>query len=128
MPDLDSFFTEMEMKGFPCKFLRLDNAGEAKLLEDVCKRHGIKMEYTAPDTPQYNAKVEREFPTIRNMAYASLMASGLSNNEQMLHWAHAVDDATLMRNLQPRGNWANAFEPFDEKVPVRPEHLVKFGA
>jgi len=62
------------------------------------------------------------------MAYASLMASGLPDSEQMLHWAHAIDCSTLMRNLQPRGEWSNAFEPFNEDVPVKPEHLVKFGA
>ena len=119
----------LKAKGFEVKVIRVDNAGEWKAhLEPECKKLGIKVEYTAPHTPQQNATVEREFPVIRNMAYACLMASGMKDNEQMLHWAHAVDDCTLARNLQPRHEWKNAYEPFGEEPPVKPEHLVPWGA
>ena len=106
----------------------MDNAGEVKAIEEICAKHGIVVEYTAPNTPQYNHKVEWAFPTIRNMAYASLLSSGMSESEQMVNWAHAVDDATLMHNLMPRGEWMNAYEPFGEKVPVKSKDLIKFGA
>ena len=126
--DLEYLFDSLKAKGFPIKYLRLDNAGEAKALERVCAVRDITMEYTALDTPQFNHKVEREFPVIRNMAYAALMESDLPENEQMVLWAHAIDDSTVLRNLQPRGEWSNAYEPFGEKVPVKPKDLVKFGA
>ena len=99
--DIDLLFTDLNSKGHPVRILWLDNAGEWKWLRPVCARHGIQMQYTAPNTLQHNAIIEREFPTIRNMAYACLMASDMSENEQMLHWAHAVDDCTIARNLQP---------------------------
>ena len=126
--DLDEQFTKMKEAGFPCKFLRLDNAGEWEALRPICAKHGITMEFTAPHTPQLNAKVEREFPTVRNMAYACLMSSGMSQRMQMVHWAHALDDVTILRNLQPRKGFKDAYEPFGEKPPVKPEHLVPFGA
>jgi len=127
-PDLEEMFAILESKGFPCKYLRLDNPGEAKEIKEVCKWHGIKLEYTAPDTPQFNAKVEWAFPAIRNMAYTFLMSSGMTDTEQMVHWAHAINDSTIMKNLQPHGEWLNAYEPFGELAPVHPENLVKFGA
>jgi len=126
--DLETLLDELKAKGFAVKYLRLDNAGEAKALEKICAVRNITIKYTAPNTPQYNHKVEREFPVIRNMAYASLMESGMSDSEQMIHWAHAIDDSTVLRNLQPRGEWASAYEPFGEKIPVKPKDLVKFGA
>ena len=86
------------------------------------------MQYTAPNTPQQNGIIEREFPTIRNMAYASLQASDMSESEQMSHWAHAIDDCTIVRNLQPRKEWSNAYEPFDEQPPVKAKDLMPWGA
>ena len=61
------------------------------------------------------------------MAYACLMASDMSENEQMLHWAHAVDDCTIARNLQPRGEWPNAYVPFGDKPPVKSKDLMPWG-
>ena len=47
------------------KYIRLDNSGENKALEQECLRLGlgIQFEYTAPGTPQQNGVVERSFPT-----------------------------------------------------------------
>jgi len=59
------------------------------------------------------------------MAYALLMASEMTDGEQMVHWAHAINDSTIMKNLQPRQEWPNAYEPFGESTSVCPEHLVK---
>ena len=125
---IEPFFEAMKAKGYPVHYWCMDNAGEVKAIEEICAKHGIVVEYTAPNTPQYNHKVERAFPTIRNMAYASLLSSGMSESEQMVNWAHAVDDVTLMRNLMPRGEWMNVYEPFGEKVPVKSKDLIKFGA
>ena len=125
---IEPFFEMMKVKGHLVCYWCMDNAGEAKAIEEICAKHGIVVEYTALNTLQYNHKVEQAFPTIQNMAYASLMSSGMSESEQMVNWAHAVDDVTLMRNLMPRGEWMNAYEPFGEKVPVKSKDLIKFGA
>ena len=118
----------MKSNGFPAKYLCLDNAGEWVWLEPVCARLGITMQYTAPSTPQQNAIVEREFLTIRNMAYACLQASSMNDSNQMLHWAHAIDDCTIARNMQPRKEWKNAYEPFDEEPPVKAKDMLPWGA
>ena len=59
---------------------------------------------------------------------ACMFGSGMSSNEQMLHWAHAVDDCTTARNLQPRGDFENAYVPFGEQPLVKPKNLVPWGA
>ena len=51
-------------EGKETKFLRCDNAEENKRLGNILKTTefcGIKMEYTAPGTPQQNGIVERSF-------------------------------------------------------------------
>ena len=46
--------------------IHCDNAGENKRLEADSKRdrYNLKFEYTAPDTPQQNSRVERKFATL----------------------------------------------------------------
>jgi hypothetical protein len=82
------------------------------------------MQFTAPHTPQHNAVVEQEFPPIQNMAFAWRQASDMSDTDQMLHWAIAVDYCTIVRNLQPRKWWANAYKPFDEQPPIKARDLM----
>jgi transposase InsO family protein len=55
-----------EKGGKTVKYIRCDNAGENKSLENECLRQGlgITFEYTAPGTPQHNGRIERRFPTI----------------------------------------------------------------
>ena len=43
-------------------------------------------------------------------------------------WAHAVDDCTMARNLQPRKDWRNAYEAFGERPPVKSKDLMPWGA
>jgi transposase InsO family protein len=126
---IELVLTNLKSRGFPVKYLRLDNAVEWIWLEPVCARLGITMQYTAPNTPQQNAIVEREFPTIWNMVYACLQSSNMSDSDQMLHhWAHAIDDCTIIRNLQPCKSWLNAYEPFGEEPPVKAKDLVPWEA
>jgi hypothetical protein len=116
---IELVLTNLKSHGFLVKYLCLDNAGEWVWLEPVCVRLGITMQYTAPSTPQQNAIVEREFPTIWNMAYACLQSSSMSNSDQMLHWAHAINDCTIIQNLQPHKSWLSAYNLFGEEPPVK---------
>ena len=117
---IQSLFQRLKAGGNPVKYLRLDNAPEWNSLKPTCVELAITMEFTAPETAQFNGVVEREFPTIRNQAMACMLASEMSTGEQMLHWAHAVHDCTITRNLQPRGEYENAYVPFGEQPPVKP--------
>ncbi len=61
-------FVELVIKLFEAiyviKYLRCDNAGEnLEDLSSVCTKHGIQMEYMAPNTPQQNGVAERKFFT-----------------------------------------------------------------
>jgi len=61
---VDGHFQQLK-NNTPVKFLRCDNAGEnLTKLQEVCCKHNICMEYTAPTTPQQNGVVERKFVTI----------------------------------------------------------------
>ena len=53
-----------EIKGMGCKveYIRCDNAGEhMSKLQELCVEFGITLEYTAPNTPQQNGRVEAYF-------------------------------------------------------------------
>ena len=61
------FILELNNKeGINVKIIRCDNSGENNAFEKECKRRGlgITFEYTAPDTPQQNGRVERKFATL----------------------------------------------------------------
>ena len=60
------------------KFIRCDNAGENKKLEEKCDTQGlgISFEYTATGAPQQNAYVERAFPTLMGRARAMMNFAG----------------------------------------------------
>ncbi len=51
---------------YQVKFLRCDNAGENISTEEACKEEGlgVTFEFTAPNTPQQNGRVERRFATL----------------------------------------------------------------
>jgi hypothetical protein len=62
---IDNFLIKLKAADFKVRFLRCDNAGEnLRALVSVCDSHGVTIEYTAPNTPQYNGVVERKFVTI----------------------------------------------------------------
>ena len=57
---LVNFIQELKTKKIDVKFVRCDNAGENKALEDHCNHVGINVsfKYSGPRTPQRNGKVE----------------------------------------------------------------------
>ena len=60
------FMKELFGTGFKVKFVRMDNEGENEILQTIIKNEylGIKIERTAPGTPQQNGVVERAFATL----------------------------------------------------------------
>ena len=48
-------------KGITMKYIQCDNAGkQGRKLAELCKAHGIQMEYTAPNMPQQNGSLSRK--------------------------------------------------------------------
>jgi hypothetical protein len=60
--------------GIEVKTIWCDNSGENNALQKSCKQEGlgIVFEYTAPNTPQQNGRVERRFPTLYGRVRAML--------------------------------------------------------
>lgn len=112
------------------KYLRCDNAGEnLKGIGEVCRDHGIKLELTAPYTPQTNGVVERKFVTIRDRAQAIMLGAQLSHDHQSQLWAEAIMTATKLHNAVP--NMASSPNSPDQlwygEHPRILNHLVQWG-
>jgi hypothetical protein len=60
-----TLLTDLEIARVNVKFIRCDDSGENKALFEECrpKGYGIKFEFSGPQTPQRNGKVERKFQT-----------------------------------------------------------------
>ena len=69
------FYTDI---GHPGTFV-CDGAGEyvSNDIKQLCRQKGVRLEFSAPYTPQENEKVERNWGTITPMARCLLEQSGL---------------------------------------------------
>jgi hypothetical protein len=82
------------------KYIRCDNAGENKSLEKACydEQLGITFEYTPPNTPQYNGKVERKFQMLYTHCRAMLNDAQVPLNIRHGLWAEGANHATYLEN------------------------------
>ena len=67
---------ELKSKGFPVKFIHMDNGGENKTSIELCRMKGIVAEVTPPHTPQYNGVAEPKFATIKNCSTSCMSVAG----------------------------------------------------
>ena len=96
---IGALLTKLAGAGHKTKFVRCDDAGEnSKQLKKVCENQGVKMEFTAPHTPQHNGVVERGFVTVRQRALAMMLSAKFTDEYQGLLWAEAVHTATRLTN------------------------------
>ena len=82
---------------------RLDNAGENVQFETDATDGslGIHFEFTAADTPQQNAIVERQFATLWGMIRASMRKAGMNKNKKLKNklWSKCANMATDVFNI-----------------------------
>ncbi|KAL8095676.1 hypothetical protein AgCh_036896 [Apium graveolens] len=78
------------------KIIRSDNGTEFKnlIMEEFCKDHGIKQEFSAPVTPQQNGVVERKNRTLIEAARTMLDEAKLPT----YFWDEAVQNACFTQN------------------------------
>lgn len=109
------------------KVLRIDNGTEYcnSAMKEYLISKGIKLETTAPYTPEQNGRSERENRTIMESVRAMLHAKNLPYNL----WAEAVSTAVyvLNRSLSSRNPETTPYEEWTGKKPSL-KHLKVFGA
>ncbi|GJS00384.1 retrovirus-related pol polyprotein from transposon TNT 1-94 [Tanacetum coccineum] len=84
--------------GRKIKVVRSDIGGEyVSPFTELCAKHGIRHEFTAPYSPEQNGIAERKNRTLKEMVNAMLISSGLSQDM----WGEAILTATYLLNKVP---------------------------
>ena len=109
--------------------IRCDNAGENKMLEQLCIKNqmGINFEYTAPQTPQQNGVVERLFATLSGKVRAMMNHAGFTAEMRSYYWAECAETATKLEGLMKGENNQNKHFLFYGKNPIWCQDLQVFG-
>ncbi|GKE85993.1 retrotransposon protein, putative, ty1-copia subclass [Tanacetum coccineum] len=81
--------TEVENQlGKKIKVVRSDRGGKyVAPFAELCAKHGIRHEFTAPYSPQQNGIAERKNCTLKEMITAMLISSGMSQDM----WGEAIE-------------------------------------
>ena len=100
-----TWIKELKAKyGIDIKYIRLDNSGENKGLQDECEKQnlGIVFEFTAPGTPRQNSVVERKIPTLMGRSRAMMLTAGFSQQDKRKFWCEVISTATKLDNIMVR--------------------------
>ena len=97
--------SQWQQNGLTVKFIRCDNAGENKLLEERANgaswKINIQFEYTARSTPQQNHLAELAFSTIANHGRAMMFRANLPEGVRYKLFPKAFGAATILDWLTP---------------------------
>ena len=124
---------DLREKGTKVAYIRCDNAGENKSLEKACRQEGmgITFEYTSPNSPQFNGRIERKLATMFNKVRASLNGAKLNKRLRSILWAECAAYVTLQENLCVRAKEGRAqcspHKAFYNEDPGGWELLRPFG-
>jgi hypothetical protein len=102
------------------KYIRCNDAGKNKMLEEVCLKVGlgIQFEYTAPSTPQRNGHVERKFTTLNGCVRATMDSAGLPEKLRKGLWAECAKTMTITETIIVTTNKpVSSYSHFFEKEP-----------
>ena len=104
-----------DVNNIKIQIIRGDNAGENKKFETIAKREGLSLsyEYTAPNTPQQNGRVERKFPHLYGMMRSMTLGSDLPKEKRDELWDECARTATDLHNITVRsGQTESPFTKF----------------
>ena len=116
------------------KFIRQDNAGENRSLQNRCSSSDWKLEadfeYTAKETPQQNSLAENAFTIIAAMARALLNAANVPMEERYRLFPEAANTVTKLDWLQGvtiNGVTKTCIEWYGKSVPKFAKNLRTWG-
>jgi transposase InsO family protein len=114
------------------KYLRCDNAPEhIKFQKSLQQTTDLKIqfEYTAPNTPQQNGKIERKFATLYGKTRAMMNQAEFTWTLRHRMWAFCAFYATHLENmlLQPHQSHT-PYELFHDTLPPWLPYIQPFGS
>ena len=112
------------------EYIRCDNAGEHQTkLQGYCHEEGITLEYTSPNTPQQNGRVEKKIHVLWQRAMTMMVQANFTKEAQTKFWAEAVSCSNYLENLTiKKGRDKPAIESWTGKSQKKlMKHLVQFG-
>ena len=113
------------------EFIRSDNAPEhIELQKDIMEHPTLsaKFEFTAPNSPQQNGRIERKFATLNGKCRAMLNAAEFNKEIRHKMWAYCAYHATLLDNILIRKDTKET--PWKMFYGTNPDHitnLLPFG-
>ena len=132
-PIVISRLRELIYLNFKPKYIRLDNSGEnIKLKNDLITNmnypdiRNIKIEFTAPHTPQQNGVVERSFSYFYDKVRAMLNRAGFPLHLRELFWAECCNMVTQIDNILVKNKYCN-YELLFKRKPKVWRELHGFG-
>ena len=125
-----NFLYNMRNNGTPVENIRLDNSGENNDLREQTNKlfMGIRYEFTAPNTPQQNGRVERKFSILYEYMRSILNAAKLTQPLRQLLWAEAANHSTdVINGICTSTNPIPPYRAFYNKDPSYFKYLRPFG-
>jgi hypothetical protein len=121
------FFAGLKKK---IKFFSCDNAAEYGILERLCNKFGITIEYTEPYTPQQNGVVKQKFATDLRRAQSMMEAADLKEGLRNLLRNEAIMTATTLANIScndMQSHLSPYQKLYNKATLLKLEHIVQFG-
>jgi hypothetical protein len=127
-----TLLTDLKISGLDVKFIQCNDSGENKALFDECRSKGynVKFEFSGPQTPQRNGKVERKFQTFFGRIRAMLKSAGVKDDLKLRVWAEFSMKVTVMFLLNFTSIKNKEFCPYKLLFgckPNLPTSLKSFG-
>ena len=124
----------MKTRGTPIQTIRMDNSGENKEVEKICKNElNIGVEYTPPDTPKLNGVVERGFAIRWEKAKILMQNAGLKDEVKRRKkiLIKAITMASyLVEECPQKGSVLSSNDLFfgtNQKNRVKLHHCIEWG-
>src|SRR5210317_1253340 len=111
---------QLRALGYNVQTIRCDRAGENEKFQKDAEENGLGLtfEFTAPNTPQRNGRVERKFATLYGRMRSMLNVARFPKDKREKLWAEAANTTTKIDNILVREKDGKCpYEKFWKKEP-----------